>query len=332
MNTLFDLLRRSIGRLAGICLLLALGFSSPAQAISIVISPANLPLSPAGPYSTARDKPVGTVLATSTSTISAAGVGGLCLVTTLFLSGSAANGNTFTTGVPGLGVNFYYYNGATRTQITPGLQASLALSLSAPGTLTRVDADLIVTGPIGSGTLNALPSVGLTFAAVGLGCGVLSLSAQTLTVTANNGTVTGVTCQVANPSIAVYLPAVSVQKLVAAGQTAGATSFSISLNCATGGADVHVTLTDTTNAANTSTLPSLKGTSTAGNVKLQILRSNGSAINYGPDSAVAGTTNQWLVGPSGSISSIPLTVQYYATGVATPGLIQAAATFTLSYQ
>lgn len=332
MNISFNLMRRAIGRLAGIGLLLAFGFSSPAQAISIVISPANLPLSPGGPYTAARDKPVGTVLATSTATISAAGIGGLCLVTTLFLSGSAANGNTFTTGVSGLGVNFYYYNGATRTQITPGLQASLALSLSAPGTLTRVDADLVVTGPIGSGTMNALPSVGLTFAAVGLGCGLLSLSAETLTVTASNGTVTGVTCQVTNTAIAVNLPTVSVQKLVAAGQTAGATSFSIPLNCATGGANVHVTLTDATNAANTSTLLSLKGTSTAGNVKLRIMRGDGSAINYGPDSAVAGTTNQWLVGPSASTSSIPLTVQYYATGTTTPGVVQAAATFTLSYQ
>lgn len=332
MNTLLNLPRSAIRYLAGICLLLTLGISAPAQAISIVISPANLPLNPGGPYTAARDKPVGTVLATSSSTISATGIGGLCLVTTLFLSGSAASGNTFTTGVSGLGVNLYYYNGATRTQITPGLQASLALSLSAPGTLTRVDADLVVTGPIGSGTMNALPSVNLTFAAVGLGCGVLNLSAQTLTVTASNGTVTGVTCQVVNPSIAVNLPAVSVQNLVAAGQTAAATNFSIPLNCATGGADVYVTLTDATNAANTSTLLSLKGTSTAGNVKLRILRSDGSAISYGPDSAVAGTTNQWLVGASGSTSSIPLTVQYYATGLTTPGLVQAATTFTLSYQ
>lgn len=332
MTKLPHLLNSCKSLLAAVSLLLGIGVNSSALAISIVISPTSLPLSPGGPYTTARDKSVGTVLATSTSTISVAGIGGTCLVTAFFLSGSPANGNTFTTGVPGLGVNFYYYNGATRTQITPGLQASLALSLSAPGALTKVDADLVVTGPVGSGTLNALPSVNLTFAAVGLGCGILNLSAQTLTVTASNGAVTGITCQVTNPSIAVTLPSMSVQRLSSAGQTAGATGFTIPLNCANSGANVYVTLTDATNASNTSTLLSLKGSATAGNVKLQILRSNGSAINYGPDSAVAGTTNQWLVGSSSSTSSIPLTVQYYSTGIATPGTVQAAATFTLSYQ
>jgi type 1 fimbria pilin len=319
-------------RLGWVCLLIGLFCSEPACAISVVISPTNLPLSPGGPYSAARDKPVGTVLATSSSTVSATGISGICVVTALFLSASGANGGTFTTGVQGLGVNLYYYNGATRTQISPGLQVSLVLSLSGPGAFTRVDADLVVTGPVGAGTLNALPSVGLTFAAVGLGCGVLSLSAQTLTVTAANGMVTGITCQVTNPAIAVGLPAVSVQKLASAGQTAGATNFTIPLNCAASGASVYVTLTDATNAANTSSLLTLKGTATAGNVKLQLLRSNGSPVNYGPDSAVAGTTNQWLVGPSDTTSGIPLTVQYYSTGAATAGTVQAVTTFTMSYQ
>jgi type 1 fimbria pilin len=234
--------------------------------------------------------------------------------------------------VPGLGVNLYYFNGATRTQISPGLQASLALVLNAPGTLTRIDADLVVTGQVTTGTLNALPSVNLTFAAVGLGCGVISLSAQTLTVTASNGTVTGVTCQVTNPAIAVTLPSVSVNKLASSGQIAGATRFTIPLNCAQSGANVYVTLTDATNVSNTSALLTLKGSATAGNVKLQLLRSDGSPVGYGPDSALAGTTNQWLVGPSNATSGIPLTVQYYSTGTATAGTVQAAATFTMSYQ
>ena len=318
--------------LALACLMLGFGCAAPAFAISIVISPTTLPLSPGGPYTAARDKPVGTVLATSTSSVSAAGIGGACLVTTLFLSSSPANGNTFTTGVPGLGVNLYYFNGATRTQISPGLQASLALLLNAPGSLTRIDADLIVTGQVGTGTLNALPSVNLTFAAVGLGCGVLSLNAQTLTVTAASGTVTGLTCQVTSPAIAVTLPSVSVNQLASTGKTAGATRFSVPLNCAQSGANVYVTLTDATNSSNTSALLSLKGSATAGNVKLQLLRSDGTAVSFGPDSTLAGTTNQWLVGPSNTTSSIPLTVQYYSTGAATPGTVQAAATFTMSYQ
>lgn len=318
--------------MAAACLLAAVTVGVPAHAISILIGPAGLPLSPGGPYSAARDKPVGTVLATSTSTISAAGIGGLCLVTTLIQSSSPAIGNTFTTGVPGLGVNFYYYNGATRMQIAPGFQASLALSLSAPGTLTKIDADLVVTGQIGSGTMSALPSVNLTFAAVGLGCGVLSMSSQTLTVTASNGSVSAITCQAVNPSIAVGLPTVSVQRLSAAGQIAGATRFTIPLNCSQSGANVYVTLTDNSNPSNSSSLLTLKAAATAGNVKLQILRNNGAALSFGPDSAAAGTLNQWLVGSSASTSGIPLVVQYYSTGAATAGTVQAAATFTLSYQ
>jgi type 1 fimbria pilin len=314
-------------------LLLGLIVSAPAHAISIVLSSPNLPLSPSGPFTSARDKPVGTVLATTSSTISANGIGGLgCAVTTLFLSGAPAAGNTFTTGVPGIGINFYYDNGATPTQITPGIQASLLQAMSAPGTLTTVRAELVVTGPISSGTLSALPSVNITFLAVGLGCGVLSLGNQTLQVTAANGTVTAITCQVTNPAISVNLPPISIQKLASVGATAGATRFNIPLNCASTGANVYVTLTDATTASNVSNLLTLKPASTAGNVKLQILKNSGTGVNYGPASAVAGGAGQWLVGPSSATSGIPLTVQYYATGTATAGTVQATAIFTLSYQ
>lgn len=104
------------------------------------------------------------------------------------------------------------------------------------------------------------------------------------------------------------------------------------MSCTGTGANVYVTLSDATNGSNTSSLLTLKGSATAGNVKLQILRSDGSPVSYGPDSALAGTTNQWLVGTTDSVSGIPLTVRYYSTGAALPGSVQAAATFTLSYQ
>lgn len=311
---------------------LALGPSKPAHAISIVLSSPSLPLSPGGPYSAARDKPVGTVLATSSSTISTTGIGGSCLVTALFLSGSPANGGIFTTGVTGLGVKLYFSNGAARTQITSGLQDSLAVNMTGPGTLTTVSAELVVTGPVSSGTLNALPSVNISFLAVGLGCGVLSLTNQTLTVTATNGTVTAQTCQVTNSAITVNLPPVSAQNLSAAGRTAGTTRFVIPLNCAGANAQVYVLLTDATDPANTTGLLSLKPASTAGNVKLQLLKGDGGAVSYGPESAVAGTTNQWLVGPASGTTGVSLSAQYYATASATAGTVQAAALFTMSYQ
>lgn len=327
------MMERIFRHLAAIAVLLfAVGYSQTASAISIVLGGSSLPLSPGGPYTSARDKPVGTVLATSTTSISATGISGGCLVTAIFLSSSGASGNTYTTGVAGLGVNLYYRSGATRTQITPGLGLNLALNMTAPGPIATVEAELIVTGAVGSGTLNALPSVGVTFLAVGLGCGVLSLSAVNLPVTAAAPAVTAISCLVTNPAITVNLPPIAAQALSSVGKTAGATRFTIPLNCARSGANVYVTLTDLTAPANTSALLTLKPTSTAGNVKVQILRSGGTPVSYGPESAVAGVTNQWLVGPSSSTTGIPLTAQYYATGAATPGTVQAAAVFTLSYQ
>jgi len=314
-----------------LAMLLACLRPMPANALTVSLSSPTLQLSPGGPYSAARNDAVGTVLATATSTITVTGLNGACLMTALFLSGSASSGNTFTTGLPGLGVNLYYVVGGTQTQIVPGIQASLTLNPANPGPVT-IEAQLVVTGAISSGTLSALPSVGLVFAGVGLGCGVLNLTAQTLNVTTTNGSVTALTCTVVTPALTIALPTVSVPSLSAAGRTGGATSFAVLLNCSGAGAGVYVTLSDANLVSNTTSLLTLTPGSTATNVKLQILNSAGVPVSYGPDSATAGNLNQWYVGPSATVSSIPLTAEYYATGVATPGTVSALATFTLSYQ
>ncbi|MBC2666809.1 fimbrial protein [Novosphingobium flavum] len=313
--------------------LLMLLASVPAHAISLQFAPAALALSPGGPYSSARDKPVGTVIATASSTLSATDISALgCAVTALMLSGSPASGNTFTTGVAGLGVNLYYTSGGSRIQITPGIQASIIATLGGPGTVTAIEADLIVTGQVGSGTMSSLPSVTVTFLAAGLGCGVLNLGLKTLTVTATDATVAGLSCTVTTPSLSVALPRVSASTLASAGTTAGATRLRVGLNCASTGANVYVTFTDANNAANRTTSLSLGASSTASNVAIQLLRDDGNLVAYGPDSAATGNTNQLLVGPSASVTGIPLTARYVATGAATPGSVSAAATFTMSYQ
>ena len=80
--------------------------------------------------------------------------------------------------------------------------------------------------------------------------------------------------------------------------------------------------------------------STASGIKLRILNSAG-PVDFGPDSAEAGTSHQWLLGASSSIGGVPLTVQYYrddsdASGASpaplAAGSVHAQATFTLSYQ
>jgi len=317
--------------LAPMVVLLALIAPVPANAVTITLGPSALQLSPSGPYSSARNAAVGTVIATATSTINVTGLSGTCSLTAVFLSLSPANGNTYTTGLTGLGINLYYAIGGTKTQINPGIGLNLPITPAAPGPVT-IEADLIVTGAVSSGSLTDMPNVTVTFAALGLGCGILNLTSQTLFVTATSPTVTALGCTVSTPALTVTLPTVSVQTLAAFGQTGGATNFSLLLNCTGTGTGIYITLTDASAVSNTSALLSLTPLSTATNVKLQILDSTGAAVSYGPDAASIGALNQWFVGSSSAVSSIPLTVRYYATGAATAGTVLALATFTLSYQ
>lgn len=99
-----------------------------------------------------------------------------------------------------------------------------------------------------------------------------------------------------------------------------------------GGGTVYITLTDATTPANRTDLLTLTGSSTAGGVGIRIRNSSRAAVSFGPDSPVAGNTNQWLVGPSDSTTSVPMSAEYVATGSVTPGTVRALATFTMSYQ
>ncbi len=138
------------------------------------------------------------------------------------------------------------------------------------------------------------------------------------------------TCTVTTPDIRFPLPPVAASKLGTVGMTAGDTGFNIGLNCKSG-SNVYVTLTDLTNQGNTGNQLTLTPDSSAQGVKLRILR-NGQPVGYGPDSAAIGNTNQWYVGPSATLSNIPLTAQYIATGKVSSGTVKGVATFTMSYQ
>jgi type 1 fimbria pilin len=125
---------------------------------------------------------------------------------------------------------------------------------------------------------------------------------------------------------------ISIESLNGSGKTAGATRFSVPLDCGDALTDVYVTLTDATDNANTTSLLTLSNAATATNVKLEILRSDQTPVSYGPDSALAGNLNQWRVGTASSTTGIPLIVRYHSTGIAGPGSVGAIATFTMSYQ
>jgi type 1 fimbria pilin len=313
---------------------------APALAQTVNYSPAALSFSPAGPYSVPRDAAVGSQVARAQTTANASGIS-CALIETASVNGIevAAGSGVYQTSVSGIGVSFYVVNGASQTLVTSTGYTSGTISAPGNGTLPGVLANLVVTGQVVSGySLTSLPSVTVTFTPTG-SCSWSTGIANTLATSASNSAVVPITCTVTTPTVSVNLPVVSLRALGAIGKTAGDTSFPIGLSCAAG-ANVYITLTDATTPTNTTSLLTLDSTSTAQGIKLRILNSAG-AVDFGPDSAEVGTTNQWFLGASSTINGVPLTVQYYrddtnpaGTGSATlsAGSVHAQATFTMSYQ
>jgi type 1 fimbria pilin len=284
-------------------------------------------------FSPSRDVAVGTVLQTvrnaqnMTYTVT-------CPVTkTITVNGIPVPGmtDTYQTNVPGIGVHFYATSG-WGNMANPIVSVPSTEILS-PGTSGEhyptfyTKADLVVTGPVGNGTLTELPSMSLAYT----GACVSDPQYETphnLAITPGT-TIAGRTCSVTTTSVDVPLRTAFPSNLNT-GST-GATPFSLGVNC-TQGVTVKITLTDASNVSNTSTILGLAAGSTATGVGLQIL--NGSKpVAYGPDSAVQGNVNQWTVGTSaGGPMTIPLTAQFVRTGAVTPGTVKGTATFTMSYQ
>jgi type 1 fimbria pilin len=331
-------MRRATQWLIGLLLLAG----TPAIAQTVNFSPAALALSPAGPYSVPRDAAVGSQVARAQTTASASGIS-CALIETAAVNGTevSAGSGIYQTSVSGIGLSFYVVNGGSQTLITSTGGGYTSGTISAPGngSLPGMQANLVVTGPVVSGySLTSLPSVTVTFTPTG-SCGFSTGISNTLATSASNSAVVPITCTVTTPTVSVNLPVISLSALGTVGKTAGDTSFPIGLSCA-GGANVYITLTDATTPSNATSLLTLASNSTAQGIKLRILNSSG-PVNFGPDSAVVGTTNQWFLGTSSSINGIPLTVQYYrddtnpagtASATVSAGSVHAQATFTMSYQ
>ncbi len=325
--------------LTGLLLLLA---GTPVIAQSVTFSPATLTFSPAGPYSVPRDAAVGSQVASAESAATANRIT-CALIETATVNGTeiSAGSGIYQTSVSGIGVSFYVVTSSGETLITSTGGGYTSGTISAPGngSLPGIQANLVVTGQVTSGySLSSLPSVTVTFTPTG-GCSWSTGIPNTLATNASNAAVVPITCTVTTPSVSVNLPTVSLSTLSSVGSTAGAASFPIGLNCASG-ANVYITLSDATTPGNTSSLLTLASNSTAQGVKLQILNTAG-PVSFGPDSAMAGTTHQWFLGPSSSVNVVPLTVQYYRddtnpagteSATISAGSVHAQATFTMSYQ
>ena len=320
-----------------LCLLL---LSPQAMAlVSISYSQGTLAFSPAGPFAVTSGQAVGSTISNASAGLTANNFTGSCsLVQTLQVFGTelSPGSGIYTSGLSGIGVRFYLVPvTGGRTALTGVLPVSFpALTLNNPGAMPGIAAEMVLTGPVISGLLTGLPSLKVSVASAGGAdaCAGLTVTNQTLQTTVANNAVTATSCQVITPSLSVNLPSISTSRLNAVGTSGGDTRFNIELNCQSG-VNVFITLTDASNAGNTTSLLTAKPTSTATGVKLRIIKSDGSIIRFGPDSPLPGNINQWFVGSSGATNNIALTVQYYRDGdVVGVGSIEAAVTFTLSYQ
>ncbi|MFM0673642.1 fimbrial protein [Paraburkholderia sediminicola] len=275
----------------------------------------------------ARNAPVGTVLQSASQAVGINASGLTCNVQkAMTVNGTAVPGDpsTFQTNVPGIGVRFYITSDWSGSWVQAPVTQTLPPNNGGYAHYTR--ADLIVTGPVGSGTLTTLPSMTVKISG---GCLTTSSTTQYL----NTGSVIASnTCSVTIASVDVPLPKALSPDLSTNGATTGSTPFALGVDCPAG-VNVNVTLTDAANPSNRSTTLSLAQGSSASGVGLQILTGS-TVVAYGPDSAMAGTMNQWSAGTaSGGRMQIPLTARYVrTTGTLIPGSVKGTATFTMSYQ
>jgi type 1 fimbria pilin len=278
--------------------------------------------------SVSRDTPVGTVVydAPQQAGIPQSGAFATCSsngVANRSVTGGAlvsSNPYTFATNVAGLGVRFYDLSKGYTRYWGAGDQETYNSTWTWSG--TQLGMQIVVTGPVGSGSVN-----GSVYGSFTLG-GTLTIAylrMSSFPITAN-------ACTITTPSVSVSMPKAFVNALTAIGSTTGQQSFNIGLNCSAN-IRVFVTLSDSVTSSNTSNVLTLKKGSSAQGVGLQIL-SQGTPVNFGADSAVAGTAGQVQIGTAaGGPMNIPLVVQYIRTASpVVPGSVDGLVTFTLSYQ
>lgn len=230
---------------------------------------------------------------------------------------------TYSTNVSGIGVRFYSTQGWGGGWELGPVDTNYNVPPSS-SSIFKVSAELIITGPVGAGVLTSLPSLD-----IGMDDCYGNALRYHITIAPGSQIVAG-SCLVTTPSVSVTLPPVTTRNFPTVGATSGTTSFRIGLNC-NPGAEVYVTLTDSTNPGNrTAQLTPTAGSSAKG-IAMQVLH-NGVPVAYGPDSAEMGNINQWRVGASSSVTEVPLTAEYISTDTVTPGEVKGIAAFTMSYQ
>lgn len=185
-------------------------------------------------------------------------------------------------------------------------------------------AQLIVTGPVTTGTLSAINLMQFNWYIYGISPSQGYFASLIL----NSTVVRPPACTVVNNNLTVTLPTVYTSTFSTTGSVTGQTPFNLQLNCSAG-TNVSITLTPGTPAYTNAqgVLTNTSGPGYAGNMGVQLFQDSSctSAIVF--NSAIPeGTT------PNGSMS-LPFCASYYQTGTpVTAGRVTATATYTLTYQ
>jgi major type 1 subunit fimbrin (pilin) len=149
------------------------------------------------------------------------------------------------------------------------------------------------------------------------------LTAQTCTSTVNGAA-----------STTVALPRLSTAALAAAGQSAGATAFTIELSRCTGTMTTAAAYFEAGSNVDPVTR-NVRNTNATGarNVQLQLLDSTGAVIRAGDASQTASTARTAFTGTGATAAAVlPYSVQYIATGAATAGTVVGSVTYSINYQ
>nr|WKF59877.1 F17a-G fimbrial adhesin [Paraburkholderia busanensis] len=233
----------------------------------------------------------------------------------------SANPSIFLTNVPGIGAQIEMSDPGS--QIVSVLPQKTAFTPKEGQTNINFFPDIYVTGPNGSGPL-AIPAVNVTFSGT-------CIDTTTQRIVAPSGpSIQPGTCNVTNSSVSVVLPRASQAVMPNIGSIAGATDFSLGLNCSSP-TGVYISLADASTPSNTSNILTPGPGSTANGVGIQI-SSNSVPLTFGDPAGQPGGPNWLSLGTKSGAVTIPLTAAYIRTGNLGGGVLRALATFTMSYQ
>lgn len=172
--------------------------------------------------------------------------------------------------------------------------------------------------------------------ALGIAASLTVMSSLTMAASENTitfqGEVTDETCSVTvngnDASPVVLLPTVSASTLSTPGDTAGQTTFEVGVTGCTG-SETGVTISTVFVGNQVTVDGNLGNTGSATNVDIQVVDTADTPINF--TGGFNGGGDLSLEAGETSASAI-YAVQYYATGAATAGTVQASLQYAVSYQ